>query len=69
MPDKHNITLAYTGAGGTIVHRILLKLLSSDDRVEHRVQNRGRSSLAGTQQWMEKIIEMVASAAKQRGSK
>jgi flavin prenyltransferase len=35
MPDKHNITLAYTGAGGTIVHRILLKLLSSDDRVEH----------------------------------
>jgi flavin prenyltransferase len=35
MPDKHNITLAYTGAGGTIVHRTLLKLLSSDDRVEH----------------------------------
>ncbi len=35
MPDKHNITLAYTGAGGTIVHRTLLKLLSGDDRVEH----------------------------------
>jgi 3-polyprenyl-4-hydroxybenzoate decarboxylase len=35
MPDKHNITIAYTGAGGTIVHRTLLKLLSGDDRVEH----------------------------------
>ena len=35
MTDKHNITLAYTGAGGTIVHRTLLKLLSGDDRVEH----------------------------------
>jgi 4-hydroxy-3-polyprenylbenzoate decarboxylase len=35
MPDKHNITLAYTGAGGTIVHRTLLKLLSGDDRVQH----------------------------------
>jgi 3-polyprenyl-4-hydroxybenzoate decarboxylase len=35
MPDKHYITLAYTGAGGTIVHRTLLKLLSGDDRVEH----------------------------------
>jgi 4-hydroxy-3-polyprenylbenzoate decarboxylase len=35
LPDKHNITLAYTGAGGTIVHRTLLRLLSSDDRVEH----------------------------------
>ena len=35
MSDKHNITLAYTGAGGTIVHRTLLKLLSGDDRVEH----------------------------------
>src|SRR5260370_38063942 len=35
MPAKHNITLAYTGAGGTIVHRTLLKLLSGDDRVEH----------------------------------
>jgi hypothetical protein len=23
MSDKHNITLAYTGAGGTIVHRTL----------------------------------------------
>jgi hypothetical protein len=34
MPDKHNITLAYTGAGGTI-YRTLLKLLSGDDRVEH----------------------------------
>ena len=35
MSDKHNITLAYTGAGGTIVHRTLLKLLSEDDRVDH----------------------------------
>jgi flavin prenyltransferase len=35
MSNKHNITLAYTGAGGTIVHRTLLKLLSGDDRVEH----------------------------------
>ena len=35
MSDKHNVTLAYTGAGGTIVHRTLLKLLSGDDRVEH----------------------------------
>ncbi|MDQ1474000.1 MAG: hypothetical protein QOJ99_5480 [Bryobacterales bacterium] len=35
MSDKHNITLAYTGAGGTIVHRTLLKLLSGDDRVDH----------------------------------
>ncbi len=35
MPDKHkNITLAYTGAGGTIVHWTLLKLLSCDDRVK-----------------------------------
>jgi hypothetical protein len=68
MPDKHNITLACTGAGGTIVHQILLKLLSSDDRVEPRVQNRGRSCLAGTQQWMEKITDMVAGAAKRRGS-
>ena len=29
MPDKHNITLAYTGAGGTIVHRTFLRLLSA----------------------------------------
>src|SRR5258707_288768 len=35
MSNKHNITLAYTGAGGTIVHRTLLRLLSGDDRVEH----------------------------------
>jgi hypothetical protein len=35
MPDKHNLTLAYTGAGSTIVHWTLLKLLSGDDRVEH----------------------------------
>ena len=35
MSGKHNITLAYTGAGGTIVHRTLLKLLSGDNRVEH----------------------------------
>jgi 4-hydroxy-3-polyprenylbenzoate decarboxylase len=35
MSDKQNITLAYTGAGGTIVHRTLLKLLAGDDRVEH----------------------------------
>jgi 3-polyprenyl-4-hydroxybenzoate decarboxylase len=35
MPDKHNITLAYTGASGTIVRQTLLKLLSGDDRVEH----------------------------------
>jgi 4-hydroxy-3-polyprenylbenzoate decarboxylase len=35
MSNKHNVTLAYTGAGGTIVHRTLLKLPSGDDRVEH----------------------------------
>src|SRR5260370_14313444 len=35
MSNKHHITIAYTGAGGTIVHRTLLKLLSGDDRVEH----------------------------------
>ena len=35
MSDKHNITLACTGAGGTIVRRTLLKLLSGDARVEH----------------------------------